>query len=136
MNFIFMVLMMTMANASEITINFNSLRSEEGSIGYILFDSDEGFPDKDEKSARKGVIKTTDAKEPLVIKDLKPGEYAVAILHDEDNDGKMKTNFIGIPLEGFGFSNNPALFFGPPSFNKCKFKLDDKITLDIKVRYF
>jgi uncharacterized protein (DUF2141 family) len=55
-----------------------------------------------------------------VFNDLKPGEYAISIVHDVNGNGKLDTNGLGIPREGFGFGNNAMGLFGPPSFSKAK----------------
>ncbi|MBF0366890.1 MAG: DUF2141 domain-containing protein, partial [Oligoflexia bacterium] len=56
------------------------------------------------------------------------GEYAVLIIHDENNNDRVDTNFFGIPKEGVGTSNNPVTRFRPPSFNQSKFELKDEET--------
>lgn len=64
------------------------------------------------------------------------GEYAIALFHDEDNDGKLAYGALGIPKEGYGFSNDARGRFGPPSFDKARFKLDSaEKAVSIKVKY-
>ena len=67
----------------------------------------------------------------ISIPGLKPGKYAVRFYHDENLNGKMETNLVGKPTEGYGFSNNVIGKFGPPPFEKWLFELngDKKITL-------
>jgi uncharacterized protein (DUF2141 family) len=72
----------------------------------------------------------------VIFKDLKPGEYALAIHHDENTNKSMDTNFFGLPLEGYGFSNNARVFFGPPSFEAAAFKVGDGNSwISLKVVY-
>ena len=52
------------------------------------------------------------------------GDYAVTLFHDEDSSGKFKSNFVGYPLEGYGFSNNVVPQFSAPTFDQCKFHYD------------
>jgi uncharacterized protein (DUF2141 family) len=52
----------------------------------------------------------------------KPGYYAVAMFHDENNNNHLDTNAFGIPIEGYGFSNNPKLSLGPPDLSQVRFK--------------
>ncbi|WP_313802240.1 DUF2141 domain-containing protein [Sphingobium sp.] len=67
---------------------------------------------------------------------MAPGRYAIAIIHDENGNGKLDS-FAGIPREGVGFSRNPAIRFGAPSFRSAQFALADApVRQDIKVRYF
>lgn len=70
----------------------------------------------------------------VVFKDLPPGNYAVAVYHDEDDNGELtKGGLFGIPTEAYGFSNNPAAMFGPPGYEKCTFKVasDTAILIDL-----
>ena len=62
---------------------------------------------------------------------LTTGEYALAIYHDENSNGKLDSNFLGMPTEDYVFSNYATGNFGPPSFEDAKFTLTD--TLDIKL---
>ena len=72
-----------------------------------------------------------DKKCSFSIENLKPGKYAVRYYHDENLNGKMETNLVGKPTEGYGFSNNVIGKFGPPPFEKWLFELngDKKIVL-------
>jgi uncharacterized protein (DUF2141 family) len=82
----------------------------------------ESFPDcKDDPRA---VSRSVAATQPRVrIDGLAPGSYAAAIIHDENGNKKLDT-MLGIPREGFGFSRNPAIRFGPPRFDSARFPLD------------
>ncbi len=68
---------------------------------------------------------------------LPTGNYAIAILHDENDDMKMNTNFLGLPKEGYGFSNNVMGAFGPPGYNKANFNYTagTATAISIKARY-
>jgi len=57
----------------------------------------------------------------VVIDSLQYGEYAVKVFHDENKNGELDTDFLGIPDEDYGFSNNVSGWFGPPSWKKAKF---------------
>ena len=67
------------------------------------------------------------------INDLPKGEYAITMYHDENSDNECNRNFMGIPKEAYGFSNNIKPKFGPPKFKDCKFTLSDSETLQIKM---
>ena len=54
--------------------------------------------------------------------DLGPGTYAISAMHDENGNGRLDT-FLGIPREGFGFSRNPRIGFGPPRFDQVRFQV-------------
>lgn len=51
----------------------------------------------------------------------RPGTYALAVYHDENSNGKIDRTALGLPAEGYGFSNNPTIWFGPPSFRAVRF---------------
>ena len=65
-----------------------------------------------------------------------PGVYALAVYHDENNNHHFDRSLIGLPLEGYGFSNNASIFMGPPSFASVRFPVragDNRLT--IRLRY-
>ncbi len=69
----------------------------------------------------------------ISFKNLKPGKYAFRYFHDENGNGKLDTNTFGIPKEGYGFSNNAKGTFGPPSFEKWIFELNESKKLALKI---
>ena len=70
----------------------------------------------------------------VVIDSLAYGEYAVRVFHDENRNGKLDTNFLGIPSEDYGYSNDASGWFGPPSWEKAKFVFNQpKMTINIKI---
>ena len=71
----------------------------------------------------------------IKIENLKPGKYAVRYFHDENLSQKLEVSMIGIPKEGFGYSNNAAPKIGPPSFDKWIFDLNGNKKLELKITY-
>jgi uncharacterized protein (DUF2141 family) len=64
-----------------------------------------------------------------------PGYYAVALFHDENSNGHFDTTLLGIPAEGFGFSNNPTLYVGPPELAQARVALhagDNPVSVQMK----
>lgn len=61
------------------------------------------------------------------IDSLNYGWYAIKVLHDENRNTELDTNFLGIPAENFGYSNNASGWFGPPSWEKAKFLLNQEV---------
>lgn len=123
--------------ASNLTVKIKGFKNYRGSVQVALWDSPTGFPD-DYNSAYITRTENTVQSFSIQIKDLKPGTYAVAMYHDKNNNTKLDTNFLGIPKEGFGFSNNPLIVAGPPSFGKVKFTIkegQDKV-ITIKLKHF
>jgi uncharacterized protein (DUF2141 family) len=72
-----------------------------------------------------------------VFDNLAPGTYGVTVLHDENKNGKLDFGEMGMPVEGYGHSNNPAKRMGPPSFDETKFTLSEPTTsLEIQLIYW
>lgn len=110
------------------------LRNSDGKVRVALFDSEDTFPDK---AAIGKVVSLSDKHATVVFEDIKPGRYAVAVIHDENGNGELDTNAIGIPLEGFGFGNNAMGMFGPPSFKRASIAVEKgTVTQKLRMRYF
>jgi uncharacterized protein (DUF2141 family) len=119
-----------------IRVSVSNLRNVNGLVGVALFRTNKGFPDKTE-GAIEGKSFSAKAGEEIVFDNLPYGTYAISVLHDENGNRKMDKNFIGIPKEGFGTSNNPKIRRGPPSFDESRVTLDRKnLDLKIDMNYF
>lgn len=103
------------AEAADLTVTVRHVRSSQGIITLSVFDSEKTFLGDDLELASIDV-QANQGDVPVVFKDLPPGKYAVAAFHDENASGDIDTNFLGIPTEGFGFSNGAKAFLGPPEF--------------------
>jgi uncharacterized protein (DUF2141 family) len=108
----------------KLDIEIDSIRNNTGNILLQLFD-------ESEKVLLQELSPIAENKCSFSIPDLKPGKYAVRYYHDENLNGKMDTNLVGKPTEGYGFSNNVVGKFGPPPFEKWLFEIvaDKKIVL-------
>ena len=72
----------------------------------------------------------------LVLRDLPPGRYAVNAFHDENGNGDLDTNFIGVPSEGYGFANDPDTSFGPADFDAAAVDVGDTdVVAAMNLRY-
>lgn len=69
------------------------------------------------------------------FENLPAGNYAVSVMHDENENGELDSNFVGIPTEGFGFSNDAKAMFGPPSYDKCVFHHETAERINIHLKY-
>lgn len=107
-----------------ITIEITKLKSSKGFVLVSLYNTKESFPEKAEKAVAKGKAAIVNGKAIISFKDLPYGKYAAAILHDANDNIKMDFNILGIPKEGYGFSNDAKGFAGPPSFEKAAFELN------------
>ncbi len=106
--------------AASVDLAITGLRSEKGDVLVCLSANPKYFPDcgKDAK-ARKLKVSAAQAG-TIEITGVKPGTYAVALIHDENANGKMDMRLF-LPREGFGFSRNPKIGMGPPKFESAKF---------------
>lgn len=121
-----------------ITVVLKNFRNNKGHVLVSLFNSSKGFPDKANQAIRKVQVNINNKTATISFTDLPEGQYAIAILHDENDDQKMNTNFWGIPTEGYGFSNNVMGTFGPPSFSRASFQYtgsSSSLQVDIRVKY-
>ena len=120
-----------------IKVNITNLKSNKGFVLVSLFKEGVGYPDKPEKAFRKAKLSITANNAAVIFSSLPAGSYAIAILHDENDDQKMNKNILGIPREGYGFSNNATAAFGPPRYSKASFRhtAGTATTLTIKTKY-
>lgn len=119
-----------------IKVRVLDLRSDKGDLDLALFNAKKGFPGKTEMALRKAVIPAAGEEHVFVFENVPFGAYALTVRHDENRNGKLDTNFLGMPKEGVGTSNNPHKLMGPPSFDDARFVLDREETeLVIRLRY-
>ncbi len=122
------------SQGSNLSVKVTNLKNTKGNLLFGIYNNGFKFPDK--KYAYHGNIqKVNSTSQIYTFKNLKPGNYAVAVIHDENKDQELSKNFIGIPKEGFGFSNNEIGMFGPPSFEKAAVSVKKDTTVIIKLRF-
>lgn len=114
-----------------LTLEFTITKHNKGKIFMGLFNSDETYMKKRYRSAKAEVI---DNKAVITITNLETGTYAYSLFHDVNDNGKMDKNFIGIPKEPYGFSNNLKGRMGPPAFENAKFNFTGDLTLQISIK--
>lgn len=114
----------------ELTINISDVAPLKGNIVIGVFHGVKDFL-KDGAALKTYSVAVNKTTETIVITDLPKGEYAVSLYHDENSDNKCNRNFLGIPKEGYGFSNNIRPKLSAPSYQDCKFALNSDLVLDI-----
>ena len=108
--------------ADVLTVTVSGAHNDTGHIGCALFRSATGFPFSDGHAARLTEVAIVHGRGTCVFSGLPTGSYAVAVMHDENGNTKLDTNFLGIPTEGFGFSNGAkGHTFSPASFDEARF---------------
>ena len=118
------------ANAQNVslTVNTSGFKNNDGKVKVGLYNSETKFLNETYLSIFSDI---TNLKASVRFTNLVPGEYAVAIYHDEDNDGKLKTGIFGIPKEDFACSNNAKGKMGPPKYIDAKFTISEDATIAV-----
>lgn len=125
------------SNTGKLVITFTDIRSDLGEVSMGLYNTAEQWTDTPVKSYAWNKDKLKDGRMVVEIDQLPRGTfYALAVLDDENKDGDMNYT-LGIPLEGWGMSNNPSfLKLKEPPFDECSFELDAPvIRFEIKMNY-
>jgi uncharacterized protein (DUF2141 family) len=112
------------AHAADLDLTVAEARSAEGRVMVALFNDAEGFGKMLEaKRVAAAILPIDGSAARLVIGGLAPGRYAVSVVHDQNGNGKLDTNLLGLPTEGYGFSRDARGTMGPPSFEAAAFDL-------------
>ena len=130
-----LLILFTLLNPTEppkLTIKISNIQSMKGEIKVGIFSTEAAFL-KEGKALKNYSIKAEKTSLSFTVADLPKGEYAISMYHDENSDQKMNTNFIGIPKEPYGFSNNVKPKMSAPKFKECKFNFQENTTLNIKL---
>lgn len=122
----------TAAGTMELRVNVVGLRSGEGEVRFALYDRAHGFPTDDGKIAGARIAARAEGV-TATFGPLSAGRYAVAVYHDENGNGRFDQGLFGIPLEDYGFSNDAAAWFGPPSFADAAVAVEDATEITIRL---
>ncbi len=121
---------------SKITLIIDGFTNKNGQACISVFASNKGFPSNGNDAIQKRCVNITEIPVVMTFDNLQPGSYAVAVLHDANRDNMANRNGLGIPTEGFGFSQNPAILTGPPKFNDAAVVVaGDNTNINIKLKY-
>ena len=112
-------------SSNSVFVNISNLNSDKGKVFIAIYNSEKSFLGKGYKHI-KAPVKNKSCK--VVFKDIPNGTYAISMFHDENGNNKMDTNFMGIPKEDYGCSNNAKGFMGPPKWEDAKFKINNEST--------
>lgn len=117
-----------------IKLSVTNLRSDKGFVLVSLFKDGVGYPDDANKAFKTAKVSIKDKKASVLFPGLPSGTYAISILHDENNDQKMNKSFLGLPKEGYGFSNNVIGAFGPPGYIRASFRHTQNALTQVTIR--
>lgn len=120
------------AAAAEVAVALHGARNADGRFQVALVDAD-GYAGAAAPVAARELAPGGDVTR-LAFEGVAPGRYAVMVIHDENGNGRLDTNLVGMPVEGYGFSNNPKVM-RRPTFEEAAFELgEDGAALDIAIR--
>jgi uncharacterized protein (DUF2141 family) len=119
----------------KLRIHVTGFRNDKGKVGGVIFASPAGWPEDRSRAVVHGGfdIHNRQATEEF---EVPAGRYAVAVIHDENENQKLDRNFLGIPKEGFGFANNPRVLLSAPSFQAASTEITCPVTaIQIRLIY-
>jgi uncharacterized protein (DUF2141 family) len=118
--------------AQDMTVVIKNVKSDAGTVRLSVYNTDDQFMKKELENAE---VKAVNGQVVAVFKSLKPGTYAISVMHDANDNKELDSNMFGMPKEGFGFSNDAMGMFGPPDFKKASFQYSGKNQVVINLRY-
>jgi len=122
----------TSENTYQLKINVTGIKSSKGNIRVALFNTEDSY--KTESTTYKNaVVAAQTGQITITLENIKSGDYAVAIYHDSNSNGKLDKSVFGPPTEYYGFSNNARGSFGKPSYSQCRFTVTENKVIDIKL---
>ena len=125
-----------LAKIGEIKVLIWGLQSDKGIVKIGLYNTKEGYRSRGSiASFLSASVKPKERKAEFIFEQVPYGEYTIKLFHDANYNGVVDKNIFGIPNESYGFSNNPKMLLGPPSYDQAKFNIfSPQIILEIKVR--
>ncbi len=115
-----------------ITVQISGVEESKGILHISLYNSARGFPTSKESAVKTYRIEVVKGKQKFTIPEIPYGKYAISCFHDVNSNNKIDVNFLGIPKEKVGTSNNP-LSIGIPSFEDATFQLNDS-TINLQIQ--
>ena len=110
------------ALAADLTIQIDDVKTNQGQIMLALYNSADSFLKKPDRAQ---LVAAQVDRNLIEVKNLPAGEYAFAVFHDSNGNGKLDRNPVGMPIEDFAFSNNAQGNMGPPNFAAAKIQLNE-----------
>ncbi len=121
-------------HGERLTVYVEGVRNSTGNIGYLVFNSDRGWPDTIAEAVRGDVVPAQKGTTVFEVTDLPPGDYGVLVIHDENGNKKLDRDWKGVPKEQWGMSNNPRVYLAAPSFQRARFHVDRTTEIHIQLK--
>jgi len=122
------------SKTTTIKVDAEKIRNATGMMACALFNAADGFPDVQAKSFQYVYVPINSGVAGCEFKDVAAGTYAVSVFHDENDNKKLDKNFVGMPLEGYGVSNNIRHMMSAPGFKESSFQVNGQVDKNIKIR--
>jgi uncharacterized protein (DUF2141 family) len=126
-------LVSTGSTAQNLTVVVKGVKNSKGMVRVAIYNSEKDYMKTMWRSAG---VQAAMGEVQIVFENIPPGNYALSIVHDTNMNDKMDTNAMGIPKEGFGFSNNVRGAFGPPTFAEARWEWDGLQKAEISLYYY
>ena len=117
---------------NKVVADIANFENNKGVCRACLFNSAEAFEKSNPMACQ--IVPVSDKKAQAVFQNVPDGTYAIFVFHDTNNNGKMDTNFLGIPKEGYGASGNKLPFAAAPTFKDNKFAVATNTTTHLRIR--
>jgi uncharacterized protein (DUF2141 family) len=129
-----MILAASLASATEVTIKVEGVKDKVGKVAALLFADGNGFPNEAAKAAHKVQVDAKPGTTEIKVTGLKPGRYAICVIHDENQNALLDRNFLGIPKEGVAISN--GIRREKPTFEKAVIEIKEGDTVVLPLKYW
>ena len=122
-----------------LTVQVEGLRGQEGNLCVKLFNGSQGFPNDNDRAVTRECVPIASAPldQPLTYRfdEVPAGSYAVALYHDRNGNQQLDRGVFGMPIEGFGFSNDAPAVTSAPDYEDAVFFLAGSTAIEIQLRY-
>lgn len=112
-------------SAQTVQFDIQAIKHNQGKLYVQIFKGEQDY--KQGKAYNATIVKAKEGNITVTFNDLEKGDYAIRYFHDENDNGDMDTNLFGLPVEGYGFSNNAKVSFGPPSYQEMSFQVAEQL---------
>ena len=113
-------------NAQDIQFEISGVNSDQGKLYVQLYKGAQNY--QHNQAELSSMLKPKKGVNTITFNNVEPGEYAIRYFHDADDSGKLEFNLFGMPIEGYGFSNDATPDFGPPDYQQVKFAVTNSAT--------
>ncbi|WP_411826337.1 DUF2141 domain-containing protein [Luteolibacter sp. AS25] len=120
--------------ADPVTVTITGIRNDQGQVAALVYNAEKGFPDQRGNAFKIVALPAKKGSVTLTLKGLEPGKYAIAVIHDENSNEAMETNFIGLPKEGVGVTG--GMGYSKPKFQKSLINVAAGQNISIFLKYF